>query len=129
MVMRTRQGNPARAGEGWATMLASEVACAVAAAMSSASVLDLTVDDAIVLHNSNRLTLRLLPCDVVARVAYLARHASATFEVELAQRLAETQCPVAVLEPRVEPRLYQHDDFVVTLWSYYEPISSREVEP
>ena len=42
---------------------------AVAAARSIASALGLTVDDATVLHDSNKLALRLLPCDVVARVA------------------------------------------------------------
>jgi hypothetical protein len=41
-------------------MQASEVPRAVAAAMSTAASLDLTVDDAIVLHDSNKLTLRLL---------------------------------------------------------------------
>nr|MDP9336478.1 aminoglycoside phosphotransferase family protein [Actinomycetota bacterium] len=39
-------------------MQASEVPRAVAAAMSTASALDLTVDDAIVLHDSNKLALR-----------------------------------------------------------------------
>ena len=82
-------------------MQASEVPRAVAAAMSTASSLDLTVDDAIVLQDSNRLTLRLLPCDVLARVAPLA-HEAARFEIELAQRLAESESPVAALEPRVE---------------------------
>jgi thiamine kinase-like enzyme len=107
-------------------MQASEVSRAVAAAMSTASSLDLTVDDAIVLHNSNRLTVRLLPCDVVARVAPVA-HQAAQFEVELAQRLVESGCPVAALEPRVEPRVYERDGFVVTLWTYYEPLTSRVV--
>ena len=37
-------------------MQASEVSRAVVAAMSVASSVDLTVDDAIVLHDSNRLT-------------------------------------------------------------------------
>ncbi|RVX41444.1 phosphotransferase family enzyme [Nonomuraea polychroma] len=101
-------------------MQASEVARAVAAAMSTASSLDLAVDDAIVLHDSNKLTLRLLPCDVLARVAPVA-HQVAEFEIELAQRLAESESPVAVLEPRVEPRVYERDGFVVTLWTYYEP--------
>ena len=109
-------------------MQASEVPRAVAAAMSTASSLDLTVDDAIVLHDSNKLTLRLLPCDVLARVAPVA-HQVAQFEVELAQRLAESGCPVAALEPRVEPRVYERDGFVVTLWTYYEPVTSREVSP
>jgi hypothetical protein len=48
---------------------ASEVPRAVAAAMSIASSRDLTVDEAIVLHDSNKLTLRVLPCDLLARVA------------------------------------------------------------
>jgi Ser/Thr protein kinase RdoA (MazF antagonist) len=96
--------------------------------MSAASSVDLTVDDAIVLHNSNKLTLRLLPCDVLARVAPVA-HQVAQFEVELAQRLAEYGCPVAALEPRVEPRVYERDGFVVTLWTYYEPATPREVSP
>jgi hypothetical protein len=109
-------------------MLASEVPRALAAAMSIASALDLTVDDAIILHRSNKLALRLLPCDVFARVADGAWQASVAFEVELAQRLAETESPVAALEPRVEPRVYVRDGFAVTLWTYYEPVSFREVE-
>jgi Ser/Thr protein kinase RdoA (MazF antagonist) len=96
--------------------------------MSTASALDLIVDDAIVLHDSNKLTLRLLPCDVLARVAHVARQV-AQFELDLAQRLADTESPVAALEPRVEPRVYEVDGFVVTLWTYYEPLSPREVSP
>jgi len=110
-------------------MQASEVACAVAAAISSASALDLMVDDAIVLQNSNRLVLRLLPGDVVARVANVLHQSGAAFEVELAQRLAKTESPIAALEPRVEPRVYVRDGFVVTLWAYYEPVSPREIAP
>jgi Ser/Thr protein kinase RdoA (MazF antagonist) len=106
----------------------SEVPLAVAAAMSTASALDLAVDDAIVLHDSNRLALRLLPCDVLARVAHRA-HQAARLEVELAKRLAETESPVAALEPRVAPRVYERDGFVITLWTYYEPVSPREVAP
>jgi Ser/Thr protein kinase RdoA (MazF antagonist) len=94
--------------------------------MSTASSLDLTVDDAIVLQDSNRLTLRLLPCDVLARVAPVA-HQAAQFEIELAGRLAESGCPVAALEPRVEPRVHERDGFLVTLWTYYEPVTHREV--
>jgi Ser/Thr protein kinase RdoA (MazF antagonist) len=96
--------------------------------MSTGSSLGLTVDDAIVLHDSNKLTLRLLPCDVLARVAPVA-HQVAQFEIELAQRLAESESPVAVLEPRVEPRVYERDGFVVTLWTYYEAAMPREVSP
>jgi Phosphotransferase enzyme family len=110
-------------------MQASEVPRAVAAAMSSASALNLTVNDTIVLQDANRLVLRLLPCDVVARVANVVHQPGAEFEVELAQRLAKTESPVAALEPRVEPRVYARDGFVVTLWTYYEPVPAREVAP
>jgi Ser/Thr protein kinase RdoA (MazF antagonist) len=103
----------------------------MAAAMSIASSLDLTVDDAIVLHDSNKLTLRLLPCDVIARVARVApgELQGAQFEVELAQRLAESGCPVAALERRVDPRVYERDGFVVTLWTSYEPATPQEISP
>ena len=110
-------------------MQVSEFTRAVAAARSTASALDLTVDDAIVLQDSNRLVLRLMPCDVVARVAPMAYQASAEFEVELAQRLAETESPVAALDPRVEPRVYGRDGFVMNMWTYYEPVPPRQVPP
>src|SRR2546423_10664163 len=109
-------------------MQASEVPRAVAAAMSTASALDLPVDDAKVLHNSNKLALRLLPCDVFARVAQLG-HEVAQLEVVLALRLAETESPVAALEPRVEPRVYERDGFAVTLWTYYESLAPPDVSP
>jgi Ser/Thr protein kinase RdoA (MazF antagonist) len=109
-------------------MEASEVQRAVAAAMSTASMLDLTADEAIVLQDSNRLALRLLPCEVLARVAH-KEHLVAQFEVELAQHLAGTRAPVAALDPRVAPRAYESDGFVVTLWTYYEPVRPPEVSP
>src|ERR1700747_1953644 len=109
-------------------MQASTAPRAMAPAMSTASSLDLTADDAIVLHDSNKLTLRLLPCDVLARVAPVA-HQVAQFEIDLAQRLSESESPVAALEPRVEPRVYERDGFAVTLWTYYEPARHREVAP
>ncbi|RBQ18424.1 aminoglycoside phosphotransferase family protein [Spongiactinospora rosea] len=109
-------------------MQASEVSRAVAAAMAVVSSLGLVADDAVVLHDSNKLTLRLLPCDVLARVAPIADQV-ARFEIELARRLAESGCPVAALEPRVEPRVHERDGFAITLWTYYEPVSRREVPP
>ncbi|MFH8975494.1 phosphotransferase enzyme family protein [Streptomyces sp. NPDC017890] len=109
-------------------MQASEVSRAVAAAMAIVSSLGLPADDAIVLHDSNKLTLRLLPCDVLARVAPVAQQV-ARFELELAQRLAAAGCPVAALDPRVEPRVHERDGFVVTLWTYCAPVAPREVPP
>ncbi len=111
----------------------TEVPKAIAAAMAIASELDLTAEDAIVLHDSDRVALRLLPCDVFAMVAPQAlwaggAEAGAAFEIELAQRLAETGSPVAALEPRAEPRVHVRDDFVVTLWTYYESLPEASVE-
>jgi hypothetical protein len=82
------------------------VSRAMAATTSLAAALGLRVDDAFVVHNSNKLALRLVPCDVFARVA-LAGQEIAALEVQLAQRLAAIASPVAVLEPRVEPRVYE----------------------
>ncbi|GAB2886478.1 phosphotransferase [Streptomyces mayteni] len=100
----------------------SGVTRAIAAATSVAASLDLPVSGAIVLHNSNKLALRLTPCDVFARVAPVGQEV-AQFEVELAQRLVEAGCPMCPLEPRVTPRVYPRDGFAVTLWTYHEPVA------
>jgi hypothetical protein len=34
-----------------------------------------------------------------------------------------------VLEPRVEPRVYEDDGFAVTLWTYYEAVTPDQVSP
>jgi hypothetical protein len=108
-------------------MQASDVERAVDAAIGIASGLNLRAADASVLRNSNKLTVRLLPCDVVARVAF-AGHEAFEAELELGRRLAEIGAPVASLEPRVEPRAYERDGLVVTLWTYYEQLD-QEVSP
>jgi len=102
---------------------------AVAAAMGVATALGLKANDAIVLHDSNKVTVRLLPCDTIARVAKKRIRRWAEFEVELAQRLAETGSPIAALEPRVEPGAYVRGGFVVTLWTYYEPVRFPKFTP
>ena len=96
--------------------------------MAIASAAGLEADSASVLHDSNRLAVRLLPCDAVARVARAA-HQAARFEVELAQRLAGAESPIAGLDPRVEARVYERDGFTVTLWSYYEQMASQVTSP
>ena len=106
----------------------TDVPRAVAAATSAASALGLTVDRAAILHASNRLALRLLPSDVVARVA-LAEHGAAQLEVDLALQLTGTDSPVGALDPRVPPGVYERDGFKITLWSYYAPQPSRELSP
>ncbi len=108
-------------------MQTSEARSAVDAALSTAVALGLEAKDAVVLHASNRTMLRLLPCDVVARVAPMALKESAEFEVEVARRLAEAGSPVAALEPRIEPRVYLRDGLAINFWTYYEPVSPQAV--
>ena len=102
-------------------MEAADARRAVSAAKSSATALGLTVDDAVVLNDSNRLVARLLPCDTVARVSPTGWF-SAAREVELARRLAdETDAPITGLDPRVEPRVFERDGFEIGFWTYFEP--------
>jgi hypothetical protein len=109
-------------------MHGSDVVGAVGAAIEVASGLDLAAAEARVLHNSNKLALRLLPCDVVARVAFAGLEAFQA-ELEIGRRLAEIEAPVASLEPRVEPRVYERHGFLVTFWTYYEQARQVVVSP
>jgi aminoglycoside phosphotransferase (APT) family kinase protein len=108
----------------------SEVLRAVEAAKSTAAGLGLRVDDAIVVHNSNRIAVRLTPCDVLARVAPPTQQtADNDLELEVVRRLAEIGSPVAAPDPRVEPRTYVRDGFAITLWTYYGPIAPSYLAP
>ena len=97
-----------------------DITCAIGAATSIAASLGLAADDAIVLHNSNKLTLRMAPCDVVARVTF-GEHEAARLELDRARALALAGCPVGTTDPRVDPLVYTRDGFAVTLWTYHEP--------
>ncbi len=107
----------------------SELRRAVAAAISTASELGLTADAALVLHDSNRVALRVMPCDVLARVAGPAHAGVAPLEIEIAQRLAEVEAPVAAVAPRVGHRVYERDGFWITLWTYYDSLASPVLQP
>lgn len=102
---------------------------AVDAATSTVSSLGFTADDAVVLSDSNRLVIRLTPCDVVVRVTPATHFASAEQEVELVKGLMRTASPVAGLEARVEPRVYVRDGFKITLWTYIETVPARVLPP
>jgi hypothetical protein len=99
---------------------------AIRATTGVASAAGLTVGEARLVGNSNKLGLRLLPCDVFARVAVVG-HEVFDLEIELAQRLVENHSPVVPLDPRVEPRVYERDGFAVTFWRYHE--QSGEASP
>jgi Phosphotransferase enzyme family len=108
-------------------MESSRVARAVEAAGSIASAQGVRVDDAVIVHNSDRIAVRLVPADVLARVGPSAHQAGFQFEAEVARRLADTDSPVGELDPRAEPRVYMRDDFAITLWTYYQPVASPEI--
>ncbi|MET9764930.1 phosphotransferase [Streptomyces sp. NPDC006372] len=105
-----------------------ELRRAVEAGRATVSDLGLQVDDVVVIHNSDRVVLRLVPCDVLVRVAPSGQLADAEFEVEVAHRLAGVDAPVAELDPRVAPRVHVRDAFAISLWTYYEPVGP-EVAP
>ena len=102
---------------------------AIAAAVEVAGSLGLAVADAVVLQESNSLAVRLLPCDVLARIADEHVWRQAEFEVGLALRLAQAAAPIGLLEPRVEPRAYVGGGWVVTFWTYYATTPARELPP
>ncbi len=99
---------------------------AVTAAWFLATEAGLAVDHAVVVQNSNKLALRLLPCNVLARVGVVGQEV-ASLELEIAQRLADTQSPAASLDARVVPRVYERDGFAVTFWTYYEVRKADEL--
>ena len=100
-------------------MDAGDVARAITASKALGSELGLAVDEVVVVANSNKLAVRLLPCEVLARVAFSGQEAF-QFEIEVARRLTENGSPVARLDTRVEPRVYERDGFAFTLWRYWE---------
>lgn len=100
----------------------SDVSRAVSAALATASALGLPASDAVVVNNSDRIAMRLLPCDVLARVAPAAWEEGMAYEMEVARRLADSGSPVGELEPRVPAEVYVRDGFSITLWTYYESV-------
>lgn len=100
---------------------------AIQAAVSTARALGLQADEAVVLQNSNKLALRLRPCDSFARVAPLS-HGTARFEIDVARGLAETGAPAAAPDPRVPQTVHSADGFAITFWTYYAPVAP-EVAP
>src|SRR3954453_16644407 len=101
------------------SMDASETERAISAAKELASALGLAVDEGRIICHSNKLAVRLLPCGVFGRVAFVRQQAF-RLEIEIARRLTEHGSPVARLDTRVEPSVYEQDGFAFTFWRYYE---------
>ncbi|MEV0845622.1 phosphotransferase [Streptomyces sp. NPDC049954] len=109
-------------------MKSRELRRAVEAARATTVELGLQVDEVVVVHNSDRVALRLIPCGVLARVAPLGHLAASRFEVELARRLSDVDAPVGALDPRTESRVHVRDGLAISLWTYYEPVGT-EIAP
>ncbi|MFC7622084.1 phosphotransferase [Microlunatus sp. GCM10028923] len=109
-------------------MESAEVLRASEAARNTAAALGLQVSDAIVVHNSDRIALRLQPCDVLVRIAPASWRQGMEFEALVARRLAEIGSPVGELDPRVELDVYECDGFAMTFWTYYESVSDRRAQ-
>ncbi|MCB0070532.1 MAG: phosphotransferase [Caldilineaceae bacterium] len=99
----------------------SQISRALEAARLTAGALGLHVQDTAVIHNSDRVVVRLIPGDVLVRIAPPRWQDALQFEVEVARRLTATGSPVGTLALRVDPRVYMRDDFVLTFWTYYAP--------
>ncbi|SDS61966.1 phosphotransferase [Microlunatus soli] len=99
-------------------MEAADARRAVSAATRTVSSFGLQVDRTDVLNDSNRLVVRLTPCDTVARVTPVTHFASAELEVELTDLLLRTDAPVAALDPRIGPQVFVRDGFKITFWAH-----------
>ncbi len=108
-------------------MNTDQVARATAAVTSTLQNLGLDAHQADLLHNSNKVALRVLPCDVFARVALAdpKQTEAAAGEISLAQLLAEHGAPAARLHPTVEPRVHLNDGFTFTFWTFYETLTTE----
>jgi hypothetical protein len=101
---------------------------ALRAALEVAAGQGLAADDSVVLSNSNRLVVLVLPCRTVARVS-IAGWFSAASEVDVVRRLQALNGPVAGLDPRVEPHVFERDGFEIAMWTYIEPLPPGRVPP
>lgn len=90
--------------------------------------LGLVAHEVLDLHDSNRLTVRLLPCDLVARIGPVDP-GGAQAEVDRALRLLHVGAPIGPLDPRIPPQVHVRDGFEVTLWTYCPPSPRPELPP
>jgi len=98
------------------------------AAAEMARSLGLECREVLDLHDSNRLTVRLLPCDLVARIGPLEL-GGAQAEVDRALRLLEAGAPVGPLDPRIPPQVHVRDGMEITLWTYCPPMPRPDLPP
>lgn len=88
----------------------------------------LAVDEAVDLHDSNRLTVHLLPCDLVARIGP-SEVGGSQVEVDRALQLLRAGAPVGPLDPRTPPQVHLRDGVEITLWSHLPQNPRPELPP
>ncbi|MFI6818434.1 phosphotransferase family protein [Nonomuraea sp. NPDC050328] len=64
----------------------------------------------------------------MARVTPVS-HPPTPYELDLALELARAGSPAAAPDPRVTPQTYEHDDFLITLWTYHPPTQPPAPSP
>lgn len=109
--------------------LRERVAGGTEAALATAALMGLSAERAEVLQDSNRVVLRVQPCDTVVRVVESAHAEHLERELLLASRLERLGAPVAAPDPRVERRVFGDDEFAMTFWRHYEAAGPRAIEP
>lgn len=102
---------------------------AIASGIDVAIRLGHAVDDSGILQNSNRVTARLEPAGVIARIAPAAKRLVAEREVDIVHRLERLGAPVTPLDPRSGPTVHDTGEFVVTLWSACRATTPAGVAP
>lgn len=91
--------------------------------------LGLPADEAVVLHASNTLTLRVLPADVVARIAPRDRAGDLAVELERAEALQAVGAPVGPPDPRLAPEVHVRGEHALTLWQHLPARERPELPP
>ena len=101
----------------------------VTTALALLTDLGLPADEAAVLHASNTLTLRVLPADVVARIAPRDRAGDLAVELERAEALQAVGAPVGPPDPRLAPTVHVCDEHAITLWQHLPARDRPELPP
>ncbi|WP_010552089.1 phosphotransferase [Brachybacterium paraconglomeratum] len=91
--------------------------------------LGLPAEEAVVLHASNTLTLRLRPADVVARIAPRDRAGDLAVELERAEALQAVGAPVGPPDPRLAPSVHVRGEHAITLWEHHPSRDRAELPP
>lgn len=112
-----------------AVMQPEKLQAAIEAAKAVATHLGFEAADVTILQNANRVTMRLLPCDVLVRVAPARTKEFARRELRIVTELARVGAPAAVPEPRVPPEVYLRDGLAATFWAYYETSGLGDASP